>query len=128
MIALLAGHIKPLVGEITDAGRETKAQQMAERENVIGESGRIGVVFLDPQIGLVVEKPVEHVRRIAHRGVDDLGVERRVLIRHMGVEQHARFIAIVGIAVSGRFAPAASTGPLAVGRAARSFTPERGKG
>jgi len=45
MVALLAWHIKPLVGEIPDAWREAKAQQMAERKNMIGKTSRVGVMF-----------------------------------------------------------------------------------
>jgi hypothetical protein len=59
VIALLARHAKPLVGEIADAGRKAESQQMAERKEVLGEAGSVGVVLLDPQIGLLVEEAVE---------------------------------------------------------------------
>jgi hypothetical protein len=57
--------MEPLVGEVTDARRKAKAQEVAERKNVIGETCSIGVVLLDPQIGLMVEQPVENVRASA---------------------------------------------------------------
>ena len=114
VIALLAGHIKPLVGEITDAGRETKAQQMAERENVIGESGRVGVVLLDPQIGLVVEKAVKDVRRIAGIRGDHLGIEGRVLVGNVGVEKHTGLVAIAKINLPGLLSAPAGAETLSV--------------
>ena len=37
-------------------------------------------VFGDSKLRLVIEEPVEHVGSVAHIGVDDLGVERRILV------------------------------------------------
>jgi hypothetical protein len=76
MVALLAWHIEPFVGEIADAGSKTKAQQVTERKDVIGETRRIGVMLLNPQIGLMVEQAIENMRRIPGIRGDDLG--RRV--------------------------------------------------
>jgi hypothetical protein len=59
---------------------------MAKREHMVGEAGRVGVVFFDPQIGLMVEQPIEHMRRISNCGVDYLGVEGSVLVGDVGVE------------------------------------------
>ena len=52
---------------------------MTESEDVIGEAGGVGVVFFDPQFGLVIEQAIEHMRRIANGGVDDLGMEGCVI-------------------------------------------------
>jgi hypothetical protein len=65
MLALLARHIKPLVGEIADAGRKAEAQQMTERKDVIGEAGSVGVVLLDPQIGLMPSRTCVASRVVA---------------------------------------------------------------
>ena len=46
---------------------------------MIGEAGGIGVMLLDPQLGLVIEQAIEHMRRIANGGVDDLGMEGCVI-------------------------------------------------
>ncbi len=54
---------------------------------MIGEARRVGVMLLDPQVGLVVQQAVEHVGRIAHADVHDLGVKWRVLVRNVGVER-----------------------------------------
>ena len=51
----------------------------------------------------MVEQPVENVRCIAHRGADDLGVKRGVLIRDVGIEKDARLGAVLGIAIPCRF-------------------------
>ncbi len=40
-------------------------------------------MLLDPQVGLVVPAAVEHVGRIAHADVHDLGVKWRVLVRNV---------------------------------------------
>jgi len=50
--------------------------ELVHREDVIGIARRVGVVFLDPQVGLVVQQAIEHVGRVAHTDVHDLGVER----------------------------------------------------
>jgi hypothetical protein len=65
MIALLARHIQPLIGEIADAGCEAESQQMAECKDVIREARRIGVVPLDPKVRFMVEQAIENMRRIA---------------------------------------------------------------
>ena len=116
MVALLARHIEPLVGEVADAGRKAKSQQMAERKDVIGEAGCVGVVLLDPQIGLVVEQTVENVRGIAGIRGDHLGVEGRVLVGDVGVEKHTRLVAIAQIDLPGLLSASAGTESLAVGR------------
>jgi hypothetical protein len=59
---------------------------MAESEDMIGEAAGIGVVLFDPQVGLMVEQPVKDVGGVANRGVDDLGMEGRVLIGDMRIE------------------------------------------
>ena len=53
---------------------------MAECENVIGESGCIGVVLLNALVGFMVEQTIQNVSRIPNRHVDDFRVEGRVLI------------------------------------------------
>ncbi len=42
---------------------------MTESEDVIGEAGGIGVVLLDPQLGLVIKQSMEHMHLIPHSGV-----------------------------------------------------------
>jgi hypothetical protein len=59
-------------------------------EHVVGKSGSVGVVLLDPEIRFVIKQAVEHVRCIAHVGVNDLGMKWGEAIRDMGVKKHAR--------------------------------------
>jgi hypothetical protein len=42
---------------------------------MVREAGGIGMVFLDPQIRLMVKQAIEHVGRVTHRRVDDFGVK-----------------------------------------------------
>jgi hypothetical protein len=53
----LAGNVRAFVSQIADARREAEAEQVAQSEDVIGETGRVGIVLLDPQIGLVIQQP-----------------------------------------------------------------------
>jgi hypothetical protein len=46
---------------------------VTESKDVIGEAGSIGVLLLDPQLGLVIKEAIEHMRCIANGGVDDFG-------------------------------------------------------
>src|SRR5258708_3909451 len=43
VVAFFSGHIEPLVGEVPDAGRKAKAQQVAESKHMIGEAGCVGI-------------------------------------------------------------------------------------
>ena len=97
----VAVDIQTLVGQIADARRETEAQQMHQREHLVGEAGRVGVVLLDAQVRLVVEQAVQHVGRVAHGGIDDLGMERRVLVGEVGVKRYARLLAVLQVGVWG---------------------------
>ena len=114
MFVLLAWDIKPLVGEIADAGREAESQQAAERKDMIGEAGRVGVVLLDPQVGLMVEKAVENVRGIEGVRGDHLGIKGRVLVGDVGVEEHARLVSIAQIDLPGLLSAPAGAETLAV--------------
>ena len=81
---------------------------------MIREARRIGVVLLDAKIGLMVQKAVEHIGCIAHADVDDLRMERRVLIGNVRVEQDTGFAAILRINVAGSFGLAPGFEPLPV--------------
>ena len=89
---------------------------MHQGKDVIGEAGRVGVVLLDPQVGFVIQQAVEHVGRVAHADVHDLGVERRVLVGDMGVERPPWAAAVFRIDVAGALGLAAGAEVLAVRR------------
>ena len=104
------------VAQVTNARGEAEAQQVHQREDVVREPCRVGVVLLDTQVGLVVQQAVEHIGRVAHAYVDHLGVERRVLVGYMGVEGSSRAVAIFRVDVAGTFGLAAGAEVLAVRR------------
>ncbi len=85
------------VAQVTNARGEAEAQQVHQREDVVREPCRVGVVLLDPQVGFVIQQAVEHVGRVAHADVHDLGVERRVLVGDMGVERPPGLLPYFGL-------------------------------
>lgn len=104
------------VAQVADARREAETQQVHQREDVIGEARRVGVVLLNAQIGFVVQQAVEHVGRVAHADVHDLGVERRVLVGDVGVERPPRAAAVFRVDVACALGLAAGTEVLAIRR------------
>ena len=108
------GIIVAFVGQITDARGELESKWVKQCKDVVGEAGRIGVVLLDSELGFVVEEPVEHMSGVAHIGVDHLGVERRVLVGQMGIEQDARLAAVFGVSVACGFPMAAGAKALPI--------------
>jgi len=101
--------------QVADARGKTKAQQMHQGEDMIGEASRVGVVLLDPQIRLVIQQTIEHIGRIPHSDIHHSGTERRVLIGDMGIEQPPWFVAVFRVDVPGAFASTACTEALAIG-------------
>ncbi|GHL84141.1 hypothetical protein ECZU36_58150 [Escherichia coli] len=71
---------------------------------MIGEAGRVGVVLLDPQVGLVVQQAVEHIGGIADADIHHAGAERRVLVGDMGIEQPSRLATVLRVDVPGALA------------------------
>jgi hypothetical protein len=89
MITLLPRYIEPLVGKVTNTRRKAKSQKMAECKDVVDETSCVGVVLLDSQIGLMVEQTVENMRGIAGVCGVHLGIEGRVLVGDVGIEEHS---------------------------------------
>ena len=86
-------------------GAKRKPKQVHQCEHVVGEACCVGVVLFDPQVRLMIQQAVQHVGGIAHRGVDDLGVERCVLVGDVGVELHARLLAVFQVYLTGELPP-----------------------
>jgi hypothetical protein len=101
---------KPPVAEITNAGYEPKTKEVAQREDMLGGPGSVGIMLLDPEVAFMVEKPVNHMRGFACRGVDDFGMERRELIGDMSIKLHTRIVAIPRIDVA--LCPPLSSGAI----------------
>ncbi len=118
---------EPLVGQVADPRRESVAQEMAEGEDMIGEPAGVRVMLLDAKVGLVVEQAVEHVGGVADRGVDDLGMERGILVGDVRVEGRARVVPVPGVHLAPGLADAAGPEPLAVRGRRRALAPVVGE-
>ncbi len=71
VIVGLAGNVEALIGEASDAWGEPVAEEMGEGEDVVGETGSVGSVLLDPEVGFVVEQSVENMGTVSDGGGDD---------------------------------------------------------
>jgi hypothetical protein len=69
------GNVELGVSQIADARREAEAQEVHQSKDMIGEARRVGVVFFDAQVGLVVQQAIEHIGGVAHADIYHLGVE-----------------------------------------------------
>lgn len=65
----------------------------------------------------MVKQSVKDLGGVSHANVDDLGTERRVLVRDVGIEQLARFGPVLGIDMA-KVDPSAR---MVVMRGVRSF-------
>ena len=82
-MARLAGYIKALVRQVTDSGSKLKPEQVAKGKDMISEACRVGIVFLDSQIGFVIKQAIKNMRRIPYCRIDDLGMKGRILVRNV---------------------------------------------
>ena len=101
---------------------------MHEGEEMVGESGRVGVVLLGRQVGLVIQQPVEDIGGVTVADVDEFAVEGRVLVRDVGVDEPAGLRPVLGVHMPGGFGFAAGPEPLPVGRGRGAITPLGGEG
>ena len=75
------------------------------------------------------QSSVNRVRsEFAHRGVDDFGVEGRVVVGDVGVELHARFRAVPRIHLASELTAAPGFEVLAVRRGGSAFAPPQSEG
>src|SRR5207344_1058725 len=80
--------------DITNARSEAEAEQVAEAEHVIGHTTCVGVVLLNRQSRIVIEKPIEDVRRLARGRGNHLGIEWPELVGDMRIERDAGLVAM----------------------------------
>lgn len=76
----LVGGVEAGVTDVADSWCEPVAEQVHEGEEMIGVSGRVRVMLLNCEVGLVMEQPVQDVGRVAVPDVDELAVEGEVLV------------------------------------------------
>jgi hypothetical protein len=60
---------------------------------------------------------------VTHGRIDNLGVEGRVLVRYVRVEQHARFRAVTKVNLAGFFAATAGLKALTIRGGSDALTP-----
>ena len=82
------------------SGSKSKSEQVAKGKDMISEACRVRIVFLDSQIGFVVKKAIKNMRRIPYCGVDDLGMEGRILVRNVRVKGDPRIVSIFQVDLS----------------------------
>ena len=82
---------------------------------MIGKTGGVGIVLLDPQIGLMIEQAVEDMRGISGIRGDHLGIEGRVLVGDVGVEEDTRFVPIAQVHLPGLFSAPTGAEALSIG-------------
>ncbi len=56
------------IPDVTQAWRKLVTQQMTKPEDVVGETGRIGVVLLKFQFATMVEQPVQDIGCVPRAG------------------------------------------------------------
>src|SRR3974390_3187394 len=89
--------IETRVGKVANTWGEPKTKQMTQGEDVIGESGGVGVMLFDVEGGFVIQQPVEHMGRVTHGCAYELDMEWGVLVRDVSIERRARLVAVAGI-------------------------------
>src|SRR5450432_1289137 len=68
--------IESRIGKVADTWGKPKTKQMTQGEDVIGESGGVGVMLFDVKFGFVIQQPVEDMGCVPHSCAYELGVER----------------------------------------------------
>lgn len=94
------------VAEVADERRKLKANEEHQREDVIGEICRVGVIPLGRQVRLLVRQAARYTGVTAHANVRRLCAERHVLIRDVGVEKIFRLGAALRVDVTRAFSSA----------------------
>ena len=115
------------VADVPNSRCKSKSQEMAERENVVSESGGIGVVLVDLQFRFMVEQTVQNVCRITYGRADELGVERPVLVRDVGVKRHAGVVTVTRIYITQCISGSAGSESLPVRGTGGSVSPMPGE-
>ena len=98
-----------------NARRELEAEQGTKRKDVVGIAAAIGVVAAEWHFALVIEQRVQHMQRLAVGRRDQLGEERRVTVRQVGVDLEPGLVAVMTVKAAGVPAEAGRLEELPVG-------------
>ena len=90
---------------------------------MISGTARVGVVLDDLQPSLMVEQPVQHVRRFRCCGRDHLGMEGAKLVGDVSIECNAGLVAVPGVDIADRLSAPASVEELPVRAGGRTVAP-----
>ena len=82
-------------------GAKRKRSRVTGTKHLVSIAASICVMFVDVQIGFMIEQTIDHVGGFMRRPCNDLGAIGIQLIRDMGVEDQAGFWAILGIDLRG---------------------------
>ena len=70
---------------------------------MVCEASRISAMPFDPQVGFMKKQSIEDVGGVSHADVDDLGTERCVLVRDVGIGELAWFGPVLWIDMTDTF-------------------------
>lgn len=119
--------VKALVPQITNLWSEAETQSMRHAKHLVGIAPGIRVMFVNLQVGLVIEQAVYHMLRITHRGTDDFHPIGAILIRKVCVKGHVWFRPIAQIDLCCRFRSSSGIEALAIRRGCGAISPIGGK-
>src|SRR3546814_19190558 len=107
-------------------GGEAVAKERHQSEHMVGRATRIGIMLFDRQPGMVIQQAVEDIGGLACGRGDHARAERVILVRDMGVERYARFVAVARVDVADRGTPPACVELLTVARRPDAAAPSSG--
>lgn len=79
--------------QIPETRHEPVAQEMTQREHVVGGAAGVGVALA----ALSAHKSIEDVGRLRRRGREHARVERAVPVRQVGVDSQAGLGSVLGV-------------------------------
>ena len=85
------------------------------RDNAYGFTTAIRMMAADGDLGLVVEKRIQHMKCLACGRRDHLGEERPVTVRQVRVRLEASLLTVVGVEMTGVTAGTAGLEELTIG-------------
>jgi len=72
---------------------------MHQRKYMVGKTGRISVMFFYAHIGFVIKQSIQYIGSVTHANVNNLCMERNILVKDVCVELNARFASVFGLLI-----------------------------
>ena len=124
---LAAEGVESAILEVAQSWGEAEAEHREQPEDLVGGAARVRVVLGDAQPRAMLEQPVQHMRRLGRGRCDDFGVEGAELVGDVGVERDAGLVAVSGVDVAQRLAPAARPEELPIRAGGAAIAPSPGE-